>query len=66
MQLVGPSRQEGRKVAFAKAQNHGSVFFLLGSRQKVSFTRVCRVRRGVGHGVSIRVELGSLPMGNAD
>ena len=34
MQLVGPSRQEGRKVAFAKAQNHGSVFFCWGAARK--------------------------------
>ena len=53
------------KVAFAKAQNHGSVFFCWGATRK-SVSSVCRVWRGGGRGVSVRVDLGSLPMGNVD
>lgn len=56
-------REEG---SFCKGSESRQCVFLLGSSGKVSFTRVCRVRRGVGHGVSVRVELGSLPTGNAD
>ena len=65
MKLIGPSRQKRGKVAFAKAQNHGSVFFCWGATRK-SVSSVCRVWRGGGRGVSVRVDLGSLPMGNVD
>lgn len=66
LKLIGPSRQEERGDSFCTGSESRQGVFLLGSHREVSFARVCRGQEMWGSGVSLRIELGSLPMGNID